>query len=266
MDLLSILASSAVSTALAGTFVLITKTVLTRAVKHEYDQRLLGIKQGYDEKSLAIKNEYDRQLAALEHNSGRDLLLYKEQLSLQNTGQLNAIRVRVEAEYEIAKAGMLRYSEKQFDLYNEVWSALCDLRASVDTLWEKATSENVQKLAEQIQETRAKIRRTALLIENQHYRELNMILDEFDGYRFGKGLLLDLRGGTPAPDDESFIRSLIEVNQESKQRLELVLDQIMACLRRQVVERYQIDFALSDDVVDETERSDAMRVPATRGE
>lgn len=130
---------------------------------------------------------------------------------------------------------MLRYSEKQFDVYNELWASLCELEICVNTLWEKATESSVRNLARQINFTRNKIRLSALLIEDRHYREFNIILNQFECFQFGKQNLIEMRNmkhesGISSED----IVKIINNNSEIKDRLIYLLLEIMACFRSQI--------------------------------
>src|SRR5215510_13537465 len=51
--------------------------------------------------------------------------------------------------YQSALAVVNRYSETQFQLYNDLWSSLCDLRIAGDQLWEEASSQNARRFAQQ---------------------------------------------------------------------------------------------------------------------
>ena len=94
----------------------------------------------------------------------------------------------------------------------------------------------MQKLAKQAYQARIKVKKSALLIEDRHYFELNNILDEFENFEFGKKRLIALRKlNQNEYIDEQQIRHTIDNNAAIKNRLlELLLD-MMGCLKRQII-------------------------------
>jgi hypothetical protein len=205
----TILASTVTTTVLIGAFTWLARTWIK--------ERL----------SQSIKHEYDL-----------DLEKYKSDLSATNSVEIEKLKARIGTEYEIVKASMLRYSEKQFELYNDLWASLCDLEISVKNLWETADITNLRKLSQQVHDTRLKIRKSALLIEDGHYKELNCILSEFESFQFGKQLLIDLRTANRYNDyctDDFYIRNVISDNEDKMNMLVQLLSDMMNCLKRQIV-------------------------------
>jgi hypothetical protein len=206
----TILASTAVTTALIGAITWLARTWikerLSRSIKHEYDI---------------------------------DLEKFKSDMSASNAVGIEQFKARIGTEYEIIKASLLRYSEKQFELYNDLWASLCDLEVCVTNLWDVANMNNLRKLSQQLHDTRLKVRKSALLIEDRHYKELNFVLREFEGFQFGKQYLIDLRKAGRNQNnqyvDEYEIKNAISNNSEIKNRLVQLLADMMACLKKQIV-------------------------------
>ena len=48
-------------------------------------------------------------------------------------------------ELEKAKSQFLRYSEKQFELYNDLWKVLLYTKRQADLLWQKANKPSIHK-------------------------------------------------------------------------------------------------------------------------
>ena len=105
------------------------------------------------------------------------------------------------AELDRAKSQFLRYSEKQFDLYNSLWLVLVRTRELADGLWEDATPEKLPGFSEQIKQTRRAVTDNMLLIEKSHYDDLDKLLKEFEEFQFGKQKLIEIRSldGVSAP-------------------------------------------------------------------
>jgi len=215
----TILGSTVVTTVLIGAITWLARTWieerLTRSIKHKYDI---------------------------------DLEQYKADLSATNSIEIEQFKARIGTEYEIIKASLLRYSEKQFELYNDLWASLCDLEFCVTNLWEKANITNLRKLARQLNDTRLKVRKSALLIENRHYKELNIVLNKFEDFQFGKKYLIDLRKAKRNEYVyEHDIRNAISNNAEIKNSLVQLLSDIMEYLKRQIVQTEQPNKANSAD-------------------
>jgi len=71
-------------------------------------------------------------------------------------------------ELEKAKSLYLRYTEKQFELYNDLWKVLLYTKQQADSLWEKASPEKIPSFIEQIQLTKKAVNDNMLLIEEEH--------------------------------------------------------------------------------------------------
>ena len=78
------------------------------------------------------------------------------------------------------KSQFLRYTEKQFNLYNDLWRVLRQTKLQADSLWEKPDPQKVNSFAEQIRITRNAIEDELLLIEEEHYSQLMELIKEFE--------------------------------------------------------------------------------------
>lgn len=213
--------SAAISTALiafAG-FLLRNwiKERLTHSIKHEYDVKLA-------QATSDIQTENQKKLEAI-----------KNELTLSSSIKVEEFKARLGAEYEVYKSKDLRYIEKQFELYNDLWTSLADLEIAVNDLWDVATVKKVKTFASQIIKTRQKIRKAALLIEDRHYLELNYVLDQFQEFQFGKQKLLEIKSSQVSDEDIEFdIGYAIGINKHTKDQLIETLSQMMNCLKSQI--------------------------------
>lgn len=96
-------------------------------------------------------------------------------------------------ELEKAKLQFVRYSEKQFDLYNDLWKTLLYTKQQADMLWKKADPNQIPSFSEQIRLTRKAIDDNLLLIEEEHYNKLIQLIEQFEQFQFGKLKLIDIR-------------------------------------------------------------------------
>lgn len=181
-----------------------------------------------------IKHEHDRDLANLEETNNRKLEELKSNLAAANALEIEKFKAITGVKYDSIKESLLRYAENQFTLYNELWASLCDLRNCVDDLWNNATLENLGKLAEQVHDARLKVRKSALLVEDRHYAELNYALDQFEAFQFGKKTLIELRTASRTMIPPNQIESAILQNAGIREQLIMLLDSMMMCLKRQI--------------------------------
>ena len=86
-----------------------------------------------------------------------------------------------------------RYNSKQFELYNNLWSSLIDLKISADDLWESATGKKLKDFSTKLHNAKISIEKSSLLIENDHYEELMKIIKKFEEFEIGKKKLINLR-------------------------------------------------------------------------
>lgn len=157
----------------------------------------------------AVKHDYDRQLREFE----------------------NELNTRL----EIAKTKIGPYSERQFDLYNELWMSLCDLKYSMLQLWDQASEDKFNEFSKKLEKTTIKLEKSALIVEERHYVELISILNAFAEYEMGKRTLIDYRKEQSiAPYDPQNTRQMIDDNRATKQKLLKYLPKMMSCLRRQI--------------------------------
>lgn len=97
------------------------------------------------------------------------------------------------SDLERAKSLFLRYSEKQFELYNDLWSVLLYTKNQADSLWESASPEKIPAFSEQIRLAQNAIDDNLLLIEEDHYDQLKVLIGKFEQFQFGKTKLIEIR-------------------------------------------------------------------------
>lgn len=131
--------------------------------------------------------------------------------------------------HKIVLNNYMRYSDEQFKLYNEFWSSLYDLKQEADNLWESANSENLFSFATQLKETKVKVEKARLFIEEDHYRNLKRILETFSEYSLGKTKLINLRQNRNI--DRMEINELIRSNQSVKGRYDLLTENILISIK-----------------------------------
>jgi hypothetical protein len=171
-------------------------------------------------------------------------LLEKDKAKYQKV--LEELKTKFQEELEIkkielekTKALFLRYSEYQFNLYNDLWKSLCDLKNIGEELWEKAETKKVKDFSTQLRTTKLTVEKSALLIEDDHYKELIRILDNFGKFEIGKLTLISLRNRQTQElasygVNEHEIRITIDENRLLKEEFNIMVDQLSVSFKRQI--------------------------------
>lgn len=166
----------------------------------------------------------------------------KNQIQLEETkSELLSDIERLKSDLLLTLEISKRFSENQFYLYNELWSSLSDLKIAGNNLWERSSNSNLVKFSQQLKKTEDQILRSSLLIDDQHYAMLRMLLDKFNSFQFGKTKLRDLRnrrngetvtrGEDLTPQD---IERTIQSNKAIKDEYSQLLVEIEGYFKRQI--------------------------------
>ena len=142
-------------------------------------------------------------------------------------------------ELEKAKLQFVRYSEKQFELYNDLWKVLLYTKQQADMLWKRADPSQIPAFSEQIRLTRRAIDDNLLLIEDEHYNKLVQLIGQFEQFQFGKQKLIDIRTQMERGDDVQLItkdeaQSTIRKNKKTKDKYDELIMDIGKSFRNQI--------------------------------
>lgn len=144
---------------------------------------------------------------------------------------------KTKVDLEKAKFQFLRYSEKQFDLYNDLWKVLLYTKYQADELWESAMPEKIPSFGEQIKLTRDAVNNNLLLIEEGHYEKLIELIVQFEQFQFGKVRLIDIRK-RPKENRQAIsinqTRQTIQENQRTKEKYDTLIMEIGKTFRTQI--------------------------------
>ena len=146
---------------------------------------------------------------------------------------------KTKSELEKAKSRFLRYSEKQFELYNDLWKVLLQTKHQADMLWEKANPQQLPAFGEQIRLTRKAIDDNMILIEEDHYEKLIQLISQFENFQFGKLRLIEVSAQVPCntPNNEPSeqeMRRAITKNSKIKSSYESLILEIGKSFRDQI--------------------------------
>lgn len=152
-------------------------------------------------------------------------------------GKYNKELEETKTALEKAKSQFLRYSEKQFDLYNDLWRVLLYTKLQADELWENAIPEKIPSFSEQIKLSKTAINDNLLLIEEEHYDKLMELLKQFEQFQFGKVRLVDIRrtsGENPEIISPFQTRQTIDLNKNTKDKYDKLIMEIGKTFRNQI--------------------------------
>ena len=142
-------------------------------------------------------------------------------------------------ELEKARLQFVRYSEKQFELYNDLWKVLLYTKQQADKLWQKADPLQIPAFSEQIRQTRRAIDDNLLLIEEEHYNKLIQLIEQFEHFQFGKLKLIEIKSQLedveqmpPITDAEA--QSTIRKNKKTKDKYDELIREIGKSFRCQI--------------------------------
>lgn len=143
------------------------------------------------------------------------------------------------SELEKAKLQFVRYSEKQFELYNDLWKVLLYTKQQADMLWQRVDPSQIPAFSEQIRLTRRAIDDNLLLIEDEHYNKLIQLIGQFEQFQFGKQKLIDIRTQMESGDDIQLItrdeaQSTIRKNKKTKDKYDELIMDIGKSFRNQI--------------------------------
>lgn len=145
---------------------------------------------------------------------------------------------KTKTDLEKAKLQFVRYSEKQFELYNSLWKVLLYTKQQADMLWEKADPAQIPAFSEQIRLTRNAVNDNLLLIEEEHYNKLVTLIERFEQFQFGKQRLVDVRADSNE-SSESLISAqemklVISKNKKTKENYDALIMDIGRSFRSQI--------------------------------
>jgi hypothetical protein len=163
---------------------------------------------------------------------------YKTELEILKANYQRELE-STKVELDKAKSLFLRYSEKQFDLYNELWKVLLYTKEQADALWELAEINKIPSFIEQINLTKKAVDNSLLLIEEDHYNKLLTLINQFERFQLGKIALIELRNSTSKQIrdkniTEIEIQQTIEQNRNWKHGYDDLLSEIGKSFRLQI--------------------------------
>lgn len=165
----------------------------------------------------------------------KDKLNYSSELEKVKSNYITELE-EYKSQLEKSKMQFLRYSEHQFTLYNDLYRNLYDLKIAADKLWTKADFTNLKNFSKQLKTTTDMVGKSMLLIEDQHYRDLNRLMECFGNYQIGKSTLIEVRNKA---EENTYlqmhdIEELIQKNRENMDNYNRLITEIGLELKEQI--------------------------------
>ena len=148
----------------------------------------------------------------IDHEFGKKLEDYKSQL-------------------EVLKATALKYNDRQFELYIDLWKNLQELKFAALDLWEDANSKNLEKFDVALKTAHRQIETTSILLEDAHYRDLVNVIAELREYDNGKMKLIAARRKSASPEE---IASIIIFNGARKDECLRIIASMKAGIKQTI--------------------------------
>ena len=158
-----------------------------------------------------------------------------ERDKLKYASELEKLKNQLQSEAQRYQFIFSLYFEGQFKIYNDLWLSLADLQEKADHLWNEPTKDNLVPFAESVRNTKRQIRKSALLLEADHYKEILDHLHILESYVVGKKTLIQLRNVKSTEHvDQDLVEDLINANTTSMQKISHSTNLILEKMRTQI--------------------------------
>ena len=135
------------------------------------------------------------------------------------------------SQIEVLKASTLKYNDRQFELYIDLWKNLQNLKFSCLELWQEVSRKNLINFHNSLKKTEQQIETTSILLEENHYVELTQIIQHLKEFNTGKEKYY-ARFSTA---ENREIQQIVDYNRERKDRcleiIETMKDSIKATIK-----------------------------------
>jgi hypothetical protein len=134
------------------------------------------------------------------------------------------------SQLDILKATTLKYNDRQFELYIDLWKNLQNLKFTCIDLWNKATRANLRKFQTSLINTHRQVETTSILIEEDHYKEIIEVISNLQEFDNGKEKLITKLNTA----EEWEINELIFYNRERKDKCLEIIDKMKIDIRTRI--------------------------------
>ncbi|MBL6444705.1 hypothetical protein JMN32_00185 [Fulvivirga sp. 29W222] len=146
---------------------------------------------------------------------------YKQKVKHSFEKELESYKSQI----DILRATVLKYNDRQFELYLDLWRNLQELKFACIDLWNIADKMKLVTFRRALIKCDRQIETSSILIDVDHYSELRRIIQSFQDYNFGKERLIESRSltGVSGRITAPMIQEMINHNRLAMERcLELI--------------------------------------------
>lgn len=151
---------------------------------------------------------------------------YKEEIKHDFDKQFEAYKTQL----DVLKETTLKYNDKQFELYLDLWKNLQELKFASMDLWKEGSKSNFRKFRTALSKSDRQIETFSILIEINHYQELSEIIGTFKEYEIGKKRFIETRNNVP----EDKIQEMLNFNREIKDRFLEIIETIKSDIQSKI--------------------------------
>lgn len=152
---------------------------------------------------------------------------------LKYSSELERIKNQLHTEAEKQQFVFSLYFEGQFKLYNDLWVSLSELQNEVEKLWAEASTSNLRTFVSALSKAKQQIRNSALLIDQNHYKEIMDAISSLENYHVGKEKLINTRRNI-ANVSEREVHEIIEQNRHNRERINTFVEHMLGEMRGQI--------------------------------
>lgn len=171
---------------------------------------------------LSISYEYDKKLED-----------HKDKLKKQTECKLIELKSNVYCEVEKEIIKIKQFSPKQFELYNNLWKSLYDLKISLrDFMYYLRDEEKLKIFEEKLAKASNIVQENAIIIDEEHYTKLAEIINCFGTCETNGTFIMADRKNMPGNPE---VIKLLITNQQLQEKLHEELDAFMKVLRKKIL-------------------------------
>jgi Glu-tRNA(Gln) amidotransferase subunit E-like FAD-binding protein len=158
-------------------------------------------------------------------------ILEKDKLAYSS--ELERIKNQLHSDAQKQQFVFSLYFEGQFKLYNDLWVSLSGLQNEVEKLWTEASTRNLKTFVTALSKAKQQIRNSALLIDQNHYKEIMEVIDSIENYHVGKEKLINARRNIENVSQWD-VQEIIEQNRDNREKINTFVEHMLEEMRRQI--------------------------------
>lgn len=134
------------------------------------------------------------------------------------------------SQLEILRVTTLKYNDKQFELFIDLWKKLQELKFICIDLWIDANKQNLKKFNMALHKTFRQVETSSILIDEEQYKDLINVITNFQEYDSGKKKLVAEWNSAEVFE----IEEMIEHNRQRKEICLQIIDRMKNDIRNKI--------------------------------